>query len=128
MKLGFAFVLVAVAIGCTTPRLDREQAIPASSQVGDTTAVELPRTISVLIRGEVGQPREYALPVGIRLSDAVESAGGFTTSAARKAVHLERKDGTRSVYNLRRAKPGGPQDPVLRDGDIVLVPSGAPVY
>ena len=53
--------------------------------------------IQVHISGEVQNPGVYALPIGSRVRDAVEIAGGFTDNANKTAINLARplEDGAR---------------------------------
>jgi len=65
-----------------------------------------PSPIQVHVTGAVAKPGVYALPVGSRVQDAIESAGGITAEANAQTLNLAA---------------------VLEDGFQVWVPSKSPV-
>ena len=77
----------------------------------------------VNVGGEVRQPGEIPLREGMRLFQAITKAGGFTEFAKIKEIKLVR--GNRETkYDMRRINPDGSNNPVLQDGDQVVVPQG----
>ena len=52
---------------------------------------------------------------------AITSAGGFTEFAKVKKVKLIRA-GKATFYDMREIKEDGSNNPVLKDGDLILVP------
>ncbi len=77
----------------------------------------------VNVGGEVRQPGEFPLRQGMTLLQAVNKAGGFTEFAKTKAVKLIR--GNREmVYDMRRINPDGSNNPILVDGDQIIVSGG----
>ena len=58
--------------------------------------------IVISIQGEVMQPGVYSLPIGSRLQDAIEQAGGVTTNANQISLKLAT---------------------LLKDGDAIIIPS-----
>lgn len=88
-----------------------------------------PRTIDIYFVGEVGAPGVVAVPRGTTLLQALALNGGFTNFAAQQRVQLRRTNahtGETSValINYRAIANGGTlsNDPVLADGDVILVP------
>lgn len=77
----------------------------------------------VLVSGEVRVPGEFPLRPGMRLLNAISRAGGFTEFAKVKQVKLIRGSKT-MVFDMRNIKEDGSNNPVLQDGDSVIVPSG----
>lgn len=77
----------------------------------------------VNVGGEVKQSGEFPLRQGMTLLQAVNKAGGFTEFAKTKAVKLIR--GNREmVYDMRKISPDGSNNPILVDGDQIIVPGG----
>lgn len=76
----------------------------------------------VTVGGEVKSGgREVPVRDGMRLYNAIMSAGGFTEFADVKRVKIIR--GTRQqVYDMRKIDPGGQNNPILMDGDTIHVP------
>lgn len=58
-------------------------------------------TIVVYITGEVGKPDVYSMPLGSRVKDIIEKAGGFTDKADISELNLARRltDGEKIVVN-----------------------------
>jgi polysaccharide biosynthesis/export protein len=92
---------------------------------------------SVEVRGDVARPGRYPLVSNMRVSDLVRSAGGLLRSADSEGGDLTHYavGGTTGVspqptgnqkLNLIAALHGGaPEDPLLRDGDVLTVPQQA---
>lgn len=88
-----------------------------------------PRTIDIYFVGEVGAPGVVAVPRGTTLLQALALGGGFTNFAAQQRIQLRRTNahtGETSVamIDYRAIANGGllSNDPVLADGDVILVP------
>ncbi|MFB3814979.1 MAG: SLBB domain-containing protein [Terriglobales bacterium] len=84
----------------------------------------------VFIFGEVASPGQYPLSDGMRVSDLVRMAGGFTRGAYREQADLGRytiKDGQRMIGEQRsvaiaKALNGDADaDIVLQDGDVLSI-------
>lgn len=114
MSIRVIIVLAVLTAGCSAPR--------RATVTHDQGAAEQPATISVLIVGEVYRPERYSLPGGVRILDAVSRAGGFKDSAFTRGVRVKRRDGRTYINDLRRVATGSEGDPVLHDGDVVIVP------
>lgn len=87
------------------------------------------RTIDVYFLGEVGSPGVASVPRGSTLLQALALGGGFTNFAAQQRIQLRRTNphtGETSVATIDyRAIANGASlssDPVLADGDVILVP------
>lgn len=87
------------------------------------------RTIDIYFLGEVGAPGVTEVPRGTTLLQALALGGGFTNFAAQQRIQLRRTNphtGETSVatINYRAISDGAALsgDPVLADGDIILVP------
>jgi hypothetical protein len=101
VKVYLACLCLALVLGCSStppPRAGR---------------------ICVSVRGQVKHPGKYSLPEGVRLPDALHSAGGFTDFAFLKRIEIHHQDGAVEYCNFR--KTGG--DVVLVDGDQIVVRS-----
>ena len=118
------------AAGLTTTELARriEQAYKAAEiytnptiNCTTMTPVEYQPHI-VTVGGEVKSGgKEVGLRDGMRLYQAIMSAGGFTEFADIKHVKIIR--GTRSqIYDMRKIDAGGSNNPILMDGDTIHVP------
>lgn len=95
-----------------------------------TTQVdEGPEMIVVYIVGEVAQPGPKEVRPGSTVLQLLSQSGGFTQFAATKRLQLRRKDsatGRERLYkiNYRAISQGAglTTDPVLREGDVLLIP------
>lgn len=77
----------------------------------------------VSVGGEVRATGEFPLRQGMTLMAAINRAGGFTEFARTKGVKLLR--GNREmIYDMRKINPDGSNNPVLMDGDQIIVPAG----
>ena len=107
--------------------INRDPALNLAMQPGDIVSVPIDRPIYVYVDGAVKTPgrleEESARP--ITLVQAIARAGGATERANLKAVQILRKDkgGGQTVLtaNLNRIRKGKDPDPVLQDGDVVVV-------
>jgi len=77
----------------------------------------------VTVGGEVRASGEFALRQGMSLMAAINRAGGFSEFAKTKAVKLIRGN-TEKVYDMRKINPDGSNNPILQDGDAIIVPAG----
>ena len=80
----------------------------------------------VIVAGEVRGPGTLEMAAGesLTLSEAILRAGNFAPFGIADKVELTRKNGQRSVHDVRSIfrDPSKTQDPVLEDGDRVFVP------
>lgn len=86
-------------------------------------------TINVYFLGEINDPGLREVRPGTTFLQGLAQAGGFTTFAAEKRLQLRRRDpssGQEFVFPIDyRALSRGAAltgNPVLRDGDVILVP------
>lgn len=77
----------------------------------------------VSVGGEVRQTGEFPLRQGMTLMSAINRAGGFSEFAKTKAVKLLRGN-KEMIYDMRKVNPDGSNNPVLMDGDQIIVPPG----
>jgi polysaccharide export outer membrane protein len=98
-------------------------------QVGVPTGGVGTRTIDVYYLGEVNAPGMVEIPRGTTLLQGLSMGGGFTNFAATRRIQLRRTNphtGETSMVTLdyRALSDGGMlrNDPVLADGDVILVP------
>lgn len=77
----------------------------------------------VTVGGEVRGSGEFPLRQGMTLMAAINRAGGFTEFAGTKKVKLIR-DNAEKIYDMRKINADGSNNPVLRDGDQIIVPAG----
>ena len=94
----------------------------------DIVYVPAVEKIRIFVSGAVRNPDVYEVPRDepVTVLKAVTLAGGPTIRAAEKKTQILRTDtaGGRVVLNvdLKKVKRGKIEDPLLREGDIVLVP------
>ena len=86
-------------------------------------------TIDVYFLGEVGSPGVASVPRGATLLQALALGGGFTNFAAQQRIQLRRTnphtgETSVAVIDYRAISNGAmlSSDPVLADGDVILVP------
>jgi polysaccharide biosynthesis/export protein len=81
----------------------------------------------VLVEGEVENRGAYTLGDNSTLVGALASAGGLTYSARFDEIEIIRKIGNADkvtiVYNLEKIQSGEEDNPLLKNGDIVRIPS-----
>lgn len=84
-----------------------------------------PRRILVHVAGEVQKPGLVELQAPARVSEAVKTAGGFTSRASRRNLTVQRVRGSVEGADLERyATLGLPaENPYLDNGDVVRVPA-----
>lgn len=83
------------------------------------------RTTRVYVLGQVQKPGLYEIEKQHNLLDAIGMAGGYTKDAAKKKVHIIRKDNTgapikANLVNLL-SKGDMTQNYILNDGDVVFL-------
>jgi len=105
----------------------RNPALNVPIQSGDIISVPIEQDIYIYVDGAVKKPGRVDHPASrsITLLQAIAKAGGTTDRANVKEIQVLRKgeDGTQIVLqvNLKRIRKGKDLDPLLRDGDIVVV-------
>lgn len=81
---------------------------------------------SVTVIGEVARPGTYPLVEGDTASRLIARAGSLTACAARQRITVRRDGRTLPVSLDAAATQGGSgEDPVLRAGDVIHVPTAA---
>ena len=75
----------------------------------------------VNVGGSVRRPGEVPLRENMRLFQAITRAGGFTDSEKVREVKLIRGK-KETKYDVRRIKADGSNNPLLQDGDQIIVP------
>ncbi len=100
------------------------------------------RPVNVFISGEVNRPGSYTVVLtpgvtggggiisGVQypsLIQSIQQAGGITLTADLSRVILRRTSKADSIVNVRQMLQNGDrtQDPILRDGDSIFIPTGA---
>lgn len=73
------------------------------------------------VQGEVQRPGRYPLSGELTLLQAVSAAGGYTDYANPKRIRI-RRGGDARRFNARRIERRRETDPLIRRGDIVVVP------
>jgi polysaccharide export outer membrane protein len=105
----------------------RDPALNVTIRSGDIVSVPIEEDIYIYVDGAVRQPGRVDHPASrsITLLQAIAKAGGTTDRANLKEIQVLRKggDGTQTVMqvNLKRIRKGKDPDPILQDGDIVVV-------
>lgn len=105
-----------------------DSAINVAIQPGDVISVPNDRPVYIYVDGAVKTPGriEQLASRPITLLQAIAKAGGATDRANLKKVQILRQDttGTQAVIavDAHRISRGKGQDPVLHEGDVVVVP------
>ena len=118
-----------IAAGLSTSQLSRkiESAYRAANIYKDpkiVVSVPEPKWIAarvVNVGGSVRQPGEVPLRENMRLFQAITRAGGFTDSEKVREVKLIRGK-KETKYDMGRIKADGSNNPLLQDGDQIIVP------
>jgi polysaccharide biosynthesis/export protein len=130
------FVIRAAADGTTDAipvkigdlLVNRGPALNLPVSPGDIISVPIDRPVYVYVDGAVKTPGrlEELASRPITLLQAVAKAGGVTERASLKQIQILRRgsDGTQSDLrvSLKKIRQGKEPDPVLEDGDVVVVP------
>jgi len=107
---------------------NRDPALDVEIKPGDVVTVPMDRMTFVYVDGAVSHPGRIEQPASrpITLLQAMAKAGGATVRANLKKVQILRKlDGGSQVVlsvDVRKARKGSDPDPVLQEGDVVVVP------
>jgi polysaccharide export outer membrane protein len=92
---------------------------------GDTVIVQ--PAGQVLVEGEVEQRGSYAISDNITLIGALAAAGGITYGAKYDEVEVMRRlnenEVVSLVFDLEKINSGEEENPLLKNGDIIRVPS-----
>jgi competence protein ComEA len=102
------------------PATGAPTSLPASRAAGSTTRTATGAMVTVHVAGAVKTPGVIALPVGARVIDAVEGAGGGLPDADLDRLNLAAKlvDGQRVlVTKIGQAAPIGAGDPTVSAGE-----------
>jgi hypothetical protein len=143
MKLFSVMFMTAILTGCNSPsRPDARTTLAPHCPEGQKPYGGQPleigapafsgdesRLISVEVRGEVVHPRNYALPAGSGVSDAVRQAGGFTEYGLQRDISVDRFGGVNHcgktfAVDFRKVRKNWRYDLILQDGDKIYVPRG----
>lgn len=73
------------------------------------------------VRGEVKKPGSFPMSGDVTLVQGIIMAGGYTEYHKKKAIELRRGRKT-MIYNAEKIEKGELEDPILKNGDIIVVP------
>ncbi len=73
----------------------------------------------VTIRGGVHKPGEYPLRQGMTLMAVINRAGGIPYKVKKVKILRDKRE---LIYDIRQMRPDGSNNPVLMDGDQIIVP------
>ena len=130
------FVIRAVAGGATEAipipvgdlLMNRNPELNLAINAGDVVSVPIDRPVYIYVDGAVRTPGrlEELASRPISVLQAIAKAGGVTERANLKSIQILRRgsDGTQADLrvSLKRIRQGKDPDPVLEDGDVVVVP------
>jgi len=88
-----------------------------------TNSADSSRKPSIYVTGQVQNPGRYDWLQGMTVVDAIQAAGGFTST--NHLVWIERIEGghsSRIVFHSDTFPYGVRKPPMLKDGDLVSVP------
>lgn len=126
-KITFPVVGPVSLQGLTIPEANKRLKSAVASHFAGS-AVELtlaePRNIEVVVRGEVQRPGKYLVHGYSTLSYVLHIAGGITEEGTMRAIRLQSglKQTELDLYNTLLFGDN-PQDPHLKDGDVIVVPT-----
>lgn len=117
------------ALGISAQTLARKiEAAYRAAQIytAPTLTASLPEKLGtsshvITVSGEIRLPQEIPLREGLTLMGAITKAGGFSDFAKVKAVKLLRGNNA-TFYDMRKIETNGSNNPILQDGDLVIVP------
>lgn len=99
-------------------------AMPLEPMPGATEVEEA--VVNVYIMGEAASPGAKAVPPGTTFLQALSQAGGLTPFAATKRIQLRRASMPGQVISVNYAAimrgAGMNVDPVLAEGDVIIIP------
>jgi polysaccharide export outer membrane protein len=75
----------------------------------------------IYVDGEVKAPSKQEYSGRITLSQAINSAGGFTDFANRRNIELIRKNGKKEKFNYNKIRGNPSLDPEVEPGDRIVV-------
>lgn len=109
------------------------QAAAGNPPLQDGDVIFVPRKdaapINVVVRGQVARPGQAAVPAKTTVYDTLQAAGGLLPDADRRGISVQHAGATEGVafdYDAALRQPNDPQiNPVLRDGDAVIVAAAA---
>jgi len=101
------FLGLATLLGCAS----REQPQTSSAVAPDS---------HIYVGRDVHAPGYYPWTSGMRLTDAIASAGGLTDFAQLSLIGVQHADGKFEKYHYDLALKNKSDDPVLRPGDRVV--------
>ena len=108
--------------------VSRNPALNLAIEPGDIVSAPIDRPVYVYVDGAVKTPGrvEQLASRPLTLLQVIARAGGTTERANLKAAQILRQsaDGTQTILevNLKRIRRGKEPDPVLGEGDVVVVP------
>lgn len=117
-----------IAVDIDALMTSREPALNLPIEPGDVVSVPPDRILHIYVDGAVREPGriEQASSRRITLLQAIAKAGGATDRANLKKVLILRREasGTQTSLevNLVRIRGGEDPDPILSDGDVIVVP------
>lgn len=109
------------------------QTVMGNPALADGDVIFVPRKdnvqILVTVRGEVAKPGRISVPSKTTVYDAIQTAGGLLQDADRRGVVLQHANTTDQIpidYDTAiRQQDNAQANPVLLDGDIVIVKAAA---
>jgi polysaccharide export outer membrane protein len=117
-----------IAINVNDLLVSRNPALNLPVEPGDVVSAPIDRPVYIYVDGAVKTPGriEQLASRPITLLQAIAKAGGATERANLKAVQILRQspDGTQTMVeaNLKRIRRGKEPDPILGEGDVVVIP------
>jgi hypothetical protein len=124
MILVLAMSLIVVAVGCNATRPEHTfAAIPATLALTEPATTEESIETWYYVVGEIRMRRaQLAFESAITVRMAIESAGGFTSSANKKKVQVFSRDGERRVVDCTDSERNPEMTVRIRRGDYIYVP------
>lgn len=117
--MALALASVCLCAGCLSPNLG----VSASrSRVLQPSHDEFTTQGSFVIRGAASQPGTYSIKGRMTLTQALAAAGGAASDAGSEAEIVRTKGSMKSShYDLKKIAAGKGDDPVIKDGDMILI-------
>jgi protein involved in polysaccharide export with SLBB domain len=106
----------------------RERLKPYVRGKGFTFTLHRPRRFGLRVLGDVATPGVVMLQAPVRASEAIEAAGGVTSTGVRRGIQVRRGADTLLVDLVRYARGGDVNaNPLVFETDVIYVPSSSSI-
>lgn len=110
--------------GLTTPEAEKRiaDAYLKSGYYTRITVIVVPEDEEYFVRGEVKREGRYSIAGDLTLLQAVATAGGYTDYANTRKIRIMREGEETQVVDAARIEKRRDPDPLVKPGDIIVIP------